>query len=345
MNIWKRKRYDFNDEPFSYFDLTKCNKLSDMNRDEVYDLLQEINRISLQLRPKIDLSEKVTFGLEIEFEDAVYEHVGKDLAHLVKMKGTDAWNLKVDSTVCLGDRGGEIITPILTDSIENWSKLGMVCHMLQTLEAKTNDLCGGHIHIGSTILEKDLNYYSNMLKLWTIYEKIIYHFAYGEKQTARNGILIYAPPIGPSFYESVDVITELSDIEEIKIFLKRGKHQGINFNNVKINDSAQKNTIEFRCPNGTINPIVWQNNVNFLTKFLLYCASREYDDELVNHKLKAYAACNNIEFITLSNNVYLEEALELSDLIFTNNLDKIYFLKQYLKSSIATKNQCKLIKK
>lgn len=345
MNILKRKRYDFNNVAFSYLNLTECNKLSDMNRDEIRDLLREINRTPFQLRSKIDLSEKVTFGLEIEFENAVYEHVNKDLAHLFRMRGTDAWNLKVDSTVCLGDRGGEIITPILTDSMENWSKLGIVCHMLQSLEAQADDLCGGHIHIGSTILEKNLNYYSNMLKLWTIYEKIIYHFAYGDKNVARKGILTYAPPIGPSFYNSVDAVAELSDIEEIKLFLRCGKHLGINFNNVKINDSAQKNTIEFRCPNGTINPIVWQNNVNFFTKFLLYCASCKYDDELVNHKLKAYADCDNAEFITLSNNVYLGEALELSDLIFTNNLDKIYFLKQYLKSSTSIRNQRKLIKR
>lgn len=43
--------------------------------------------------------------------------------------------------------------------------------------------------------------------------------------------------------------------------------------------------------------------------------------------------------------IYLYEALELSDLIFNNNFDKIYFLRQYLKSfetnrkyNIKTKN-------
>ena len=29
--------------------------------------------------------------------------------------------------------------------------------------------------------------------------------------------------------------------------------------------------------------------------------------------------------------IFLDQALEFADLIFTNNLDKIYFLKQYLK--------------
>ena len=32
------------------------------------------------------------------------------------------------------------------------------------------------------------------------------------------------------------------------------------------------------------------------------------------------------------NDIYLDEALELCDLIFNNNFDKVYFLRQYLKS-------------
>lgn len=30
--------------------------------------------------------------------------------------------------------------------------------------------------------------------------------------------------------------------------------------------------------------------------------------------------------------IYLEQALELCDMIFTNNFNKVYFLRQYLKS-------------
>ena len=44
------------------------------------------------------------------------------------------------------------------------------------------------------------------------------------------------------------------------------------------------------------------------------------------------------------NQIYLEQALELCDMIFDNNLDKIYFLRQYLKSFETTFRIDKLVK-
>ena len=37
------------------------------------------------------------------------------------------------------------------------------------------------------------------------------------------------------------------------------------------------------------------------------------------------------------NEIYLNDALEFADLIFDNNLDKVYFLRQYLKSFEVSK--------
>lgn len=34
--------------------------------------------------------------------------------------------------------------------------------------------------------------------------------------------------------------------------------------------------------------------------------------------------------------IYTEQALELADLIFTSNIDKLYFLRQYIKSGEVT---------
>ena len=40
----------------------------------------------------------------------------------------------------------------------------------------------------------------------------------------------------------------------------------------------------------------------------------------------------DFENLNLYDEIYIDQALELSDMIFDNNLDKIYFLKQYFKS-------------
>ena len=45
--------------------------------------------------------------------------------------------------------------------------------------------------------------------------------------------------------------------------------------------------------------------------------------------------------------IYVEDALEFADLVFDNNLDKMYFLRQYFKNFEVDlgKNYAKLIKK
>ena len=60
-----------------------------------------------------------------------------------------------------------------------------------------------------------------------------------------------------------------------------------------------------------------------------YASSSSFDNDLVSKRFESI----DVERVSLSyySNVFLEEALELCDMIFDNNLDKIYFLRQYLK--------------
>ena len=55
------------------------------------------------------------------------------------------------------------------------------------------------------------------------------------------------------------------------------------------------------------------------------------DEDFLNYKLKhEFLPYSKNEFVY--NNINLKNALEFVDLIFDNNLDKVYFLKQYLKN-------------
>ena len=45
------------------------------------------------------------------------------------------------------------------------------------------------------------------------------------------------------------------------------------------------------------------------------------------------------------NKIYLDSALELSDIIFDNNLDKLYFLRQYVKNNEVSNEPMKRTKK
>lgn len=301
-----------------------CNEqLSKLNKNDLQDLISLINKTSLHLRENLGLNSAITLGLELEVE---HTDQNKIYEQLNKTNDYDKWTVKDDASLV---KGAEITTPILTDTQENWAHLEQVCSILQEL-ADIGDNAGGHIHIGSNILNGDRQAFVNFIKIWSVYEHVIFRFSYGEFLTARPKILTHAKPMSKDFWVYTRAyLFENTPLEELMQKLRAQRRQAVNFRNVKLFEAKKlKNTIEFRCPNGTINPIVWQNNVNLFTKLLLYATNTAFNDDLVE---KRHAIDGFIPF-PLYDKIFLEHALELCDMVFDNNLDKIYFLKQYLKS-------------
>ena len=200
--------------------------------------------------------------------------------------------------------------------------------------------CGGHIHIGSQIVNLKPEVLIKFIKLWSAYENIIYRFLYGEYLTPRPNIFMYAKPIFKLLWDDYEDLCKTSNsIFEIMIKeLYYNRNSAINFYNFHLSNAEPKNTIEFRNPNGSLNPIVWQNNVNLLIKMFLYANNSSYNDTIISKKEKSneYSLLDsydkNDNLIDEYNKIYLNQALEFCDMIFENNLDKIYFLRQYLKS-------------
>ena len=103
---------------------------------------------------------------------------------------------------------------------------------------------------------------------------------------------------------------------------------GLNLSN--INQNPTKNTIEFRCPNGTFNKDVWYNNFFLFTRMIEYAKSSNYNEDLINQKILE-------EHDPTQNNINLADATELADLIYSSEKEKLLFLKQYLKGYEETK--------
>ena len=100
-------------------------------------------------------------------------------------------------------------------------------------------------------------------------------------------------------------------------------------------NEIEGNRIEFRAPNGTLDPILVQNTINTLVKL----TEHHKEDPLANKYIDEYKSTiglmlkitnryNNIPFNTFYSDCPLDKALALCDIIFDNNLDKINFLKQ-----------------
>lgn len=295
------------------YDLIKPNDneiLSRLSTSDIHEFLNLINHYNLVLRDSIDVNLNETFGAEIECENANWEKISRRL-----LKN---WGLYDDSSLLCG---AELKSPKLRDTKESWLELKKMCNMLYKY-SEVGINCGGHVHVGIQALKDSNKALINFMKLWSIYEHIIFRFSYGEFLGPRPVFKGQSKSVRREFLEMCSYF-DAGVISENSLFsiLKHDKCQAVNFRHF---DTLK--TIEFRCPNGTLNPVIWQNNINLFVKMLLYSNSLIFDEKKLNGKV------DGISFEKTASKIHIDDVLEFVDLIFDNNVDKIYFLRQYLKS-------------
>ena len=342
---------------FEYLKPIDNEVLSKFNSSDLKEILMYLDRYYLEYRKNIGIDSNITFGIEIEMEHfkCKLEEFYNFQLLINSVVGNDKWDSKNDISLYNYfadgkiDFGREITSSVLTDTGGTWIDIKNVCD-IASLYGRIGDKCGSHIHIGAHILGDNTLYWYRFLRLCSIYENIIYRFLYGEYLTHRPMMMEKTKP-GALFYDSkLPMIYKCLDdglLQILKVlnsgnnlFSKELKYYGISFwhmlcdNNYNLYDDynvcTKHCTVECRAGNGTINPIIWQNNINFFTKLMLYCKSDKFDDDILNRR--RIEVCGIFSNIWEYSKIYLEQALELCDMIFDNNLDKIYFLRQYLKS-------------
>ena len=306
---------------------------SNLNSQDLTDILKQIEKYYLEYRDTLNLPSSVSFGTEIEYEEVSMLDVGEYLynSHL-KNRG---WISKDDGSL-IG--GGEITSPVKKDVNKYWHDLKKVCNYLTDLNVNTSTNAGGHIHVGAHILD-DIKKWILFLKIYMLYEGVLYRFFCGDKINGRSGMTNVARPTAGYLYKNFHKIKSSNSLLNISEILKNhDRRTACNFQNVSFDDihnRRTKNTIEFRTPNATANEIIWQNNINAITKMLLTSSKDLVDEQLLNYKLKKeFIPYEGYEYIY--SEINLKKALEFIDLIFDNNLDKIYFLRQYLKNYETT---------
>ncbi len=315
---------------FDYFPKNVCNHFSSFNNSDLTDFLQVVNSFFLEYLDAINLDPKNTFGIEIEFEDVLAKNNMRYLREALSKGFINLWDAKYDITL---SKGSEIVSPPLIDQSQTWIELKNVCDIIKPTGV-SSPRTGGHIHYGKQIIGENPKNWFNLLKLWAAYEKVIFRFAYGEYLTHRSSVPRYARPVAKNMVQMINSQEELSLNDVFNSFHKvfgEIKATSISFDHlIPEMQELFLNTIEIRIPNGTIDPIIWQNNINFFGKLLQFASSTKFNDEVINERIRK----ENPENYDLDsyNQIYLESALELADLIFDNNLDKIYFLRQYLKN-------------
>lgn len=291
------------------------DKLSELNKKSLDEYFDYLNKQQLYYRDSLSLQEFVTFGIEIEYEKFKREKVDNYTIRTLKK-----WHSKDDSTL---KEGGEVTSPILTDSLTAWKELRKICNYLRKNKVYTKGNAGGHIHVGSHIMNADLEAWRCFLKTYMIYENELVYFLNGEDKLARKSASKYAKLVSETYYRRLDDINEARDLSELYYAIILSKKNALSFFYTKLKSTHRDvyNTVEFRSPNSSVNELIWQNNINTVTKLMLAARNKKIDEDFLDYKLE-----KEPDKFTL-----LPKALELADIIFDNDLDKMYFLKQYKK--------------
>lgn len=124
--------------------------LSQLSSSDLHDFLSLLDTYYLTLRHRLGLEQSVTFGLELEVEQANKVKIKRLLN---EMFPDGAWQTKSDASLF---DGIEIVSPILRDSIATWRDLNSVCASTKPL-ATIGASSGGHIHIGVQTLGGEKN--------------------------------------------------------------------------------------------------------------------------------------------------------------------------------------------
>lgn len=307
----------FSDSVNSYF--------SEFNKDQIELLYRNLINFYLIYRNRLNLPSNLTFGVEIE-----YEKLNKGIVTNYVNKELIKWVSKKDGSL---DFGGEITSPIMNDNLSYWKELKRICTFLTKNNAVTNLHAGGHIHIGANILDDNIDAWKTFLKIYICYEHILFRFGYGDKLNSRKTLKVYAYPIASYLYNNIQYINNANTLEDLHYILeKKDYYDAISFKHIRFNNNFnyRYHTIEFRFPNATTNEVIWQNNINVFSKMIIASLSNKINDEFLDYKLEHINELKKNDY--RFDLIYLEDALEFVDLIFDNNLDKMYFLRQYFKN-------------
>lgn len=261
-------------------------------------------------REELTIPKNINFGLELELDNIKFNETYK----LIKRNFDAKWSILIDKSLTEG-KNAEIATPVLQNNPSTWILLNKLSKLLIHLNPSYNK-CSFQVNFDGDLLPtiKDK---ANFIKLFAMYEDIIYKFSKGEDANYRDSLEIYASPI----LLSVKGIMMYGDEEVVELFSEQKKY-GIAFK------TMYQDLIEFRTPNMTNNPILWQNYISTFYYLLKFSCSSKYNVKEAEDYISNFNRTSPLKEYERENK---EKALTLCKSIFNNDQDICSFMHQYLK--------------
>lgn len=275
-----------------------------VNKNIVIDALST----KTNYRDSLELSPLTKFGLEIEMD-----HLSLNKINDIKDKYDNKKGYIVYEDTSLKNGGIELATRVMGNLPKNWIELK---ELSDYLKKKRPDFENSSLQVNLNC-HMDYNELVFFLKLYAYYEDIIYRYSKGNDRVLRYGADIYAHSIREALKRTINFGKDEIDI--VEAFLN-SKTFGVALkdNCGKENLRSGINLIEFRTPNGTLNPILWQNYVMLFQSMIDFVESGDW-----------YGYTFDID--KLSDREFdLNKAIEFANIVFVSEKEKLLFLKQYI---------------
>ena len=314
----------------------------------------------------LGLPDDFKFGIELEANNV--KTTGTDsLYHGESAKFIQSRNWHMASAneeMLVGEGGAELVSPILRDTESDWQDVADMCEQMQKYPGNKGDKvvadssCGLHVHFDVGCLTKDSNRMKNFLRLYAESEELLYKMCNEKGSPIRKhaikrnmtGIHLLSSPFRKGFANPTGkkILKQIEDgtlkvsykkMGRFKLFTKSLKisnkrYSGLNLTNI---GDPNKNTIEFRMANGSLDPAVIKQNV-FLYASLINTAIRitdnpeQYNERLANffktdvsEEEKANSFLNLIMDNSDDRKIYMERWESVKDApIFQKNASKIF---------------------
>lgn len=169
--------------------MTKFSKLS---KNEQIEFLTYLKDYYIEYRESLDFP-NMQFGVEIEavpsnvsnMEEVINilkkdENVG-DCRNAQKSKidySKGLWMLQKEKTI-EDDGGIEVSSPILTSSKVCFDELKKMCEILSENGYGVNNRCAAHVHVSTPEIEEPESII-NLMKIYAVYEDVLFKFGHGE---------------------------------------------------------------------------------------------------------------------------------------------------------------------
>ena len=208
------------------------------------------------------------------------------------------------------------MSPVLTGNMKNNSEqIKKVCSRLNNLGQIASERCGGHVHIGSDYLTTAESW-CNLIDIWGNDEEILFTISNKAGEIPREDVETYAAPISGDFEKTLNSgSVNLQSEDDLKEFAKESqmnRYYSINFDNL----GNEKNTIEFRLANGTVDHETWIENINLFGGIIkasedLAMMQLKSEEERTDAEKKILENFKSLKDLKLTNEKKLEKMLSI----------------------------------